>query len=73
VILRATHAAYVRTGEFDTAVDMGDAASQATFGAILVYGDARVGIAKDAARGIALVRDAFDQVGRCKLNRGNPC
>ena len=43
------------------AADMGDAASKATLGDFLVKGDARAGVAKDAARGLALVRQAVAQ------------
>ena len=43
------------------AVDLGDAPSKAAFGAILVDGNARAGVPKDAARGLALLREAVDQ------------
>ena len=44
---------------FQKAADLGDAASKATIGSFLVNGTN--GVAKDAARGIALVREAFAQ------------
>ena len=60
---------------FQRAADLGDAASKAALGAFLFNGDPRAGVAKDAARGLALVRQAFAegysqalfQVARCYL------
>jgi TPR repeat protein len=43
------------------AADLGDAASKAMFGKFLVCGDARAGVAKDAARGFKLLREAVEQ------------
>jgi len=40
------------------AAGMGDVESKATLGALLLHGDARAGVAKDAARGSELVREA---------------
>ena len=45
----------------EQAVDLGDAAAKATLGDILMDGDARYGVAKDAARGFTLSREAADQ------------
>jgi len=58
---------------FQKAADLGDAAAKATLGAMLLNGEA--GVAKDAARGFALSREAVDQgyglalfqVARCYL------
>jgi hypothetical protein len=46
---------------FQKAADLGDGASRATLGAFLVNGDARAGVAKDAARGFEMVRQAVAQ------------
>ena len=43
------------------AVDLGDAVAKAALGAFLVNGDAINGVAKDAARGFTLGREAADQ------------
>jgi TPR repeat protein len=45
----------------EKAADLGDAASEAIFGAFLVYGDPRAGVATDAVRGFALLRGAVEQ------------
>jgi TPR repeat protein len=58
---------------FHKAADLGDAASKDTLGAFLLHGDARAGIAQDAPRGFALLREAVElgyglalyQVARC--------
>jgi hypothetical protein len=42
-------------------VDLGHAAAKSTLGAFLVSGNARAGVAKDAARGFELARQAFAQ------------
>ena len=60
---------------FQKAADLGDAASKAKLGACLVDGDLCAGVAKDAPRGFALLREAVDQghslalyfVARCYL------
>jgi hypothetical protein len=44
---------------FHKAADLGDAGAKRALGAMLLNGDARAGIAKNAARGLALVRQAF--------------
>ena len=46
---------------FQKAADLGDAGSKAALGALLLTGDARAGVAKDAARGFALLSEAVDQ------------
>jgi len=46
---------------YQRAADLGDAASKATLGDFLVKGDARAGVAKDAARGFALVRETVEE------------
>jgi len=43
---------------YQKAADLGVTAAKATLGAMLLNGDARAGIAKDTARGLALVRQA---------------
>jgi len=58
------------------AAALGDAASKSTVGALLLDGDERAGVAKDAARGFELARQAFAQgfrpalynVARCYLS-----
>ena len=58
------------------AAALGDAASKSTVGALLLDGDERAGVTKDAARGFELVRQAFAQgfrpamfnVARCYLS-----
>jgi TPR repeat protein len=60
---------------FQKASDLGDAASKAALGTSLLSGHARAGVAKDAARGLALVREALElgyspalySVARCYL------
>ena len=60
---------------FQKAADLGNTASKAALGAMLVEGHARAGVAKDAARGFALSceavaegnRLALSQVARCYL------
>jgi len=46
---------------FDKAVDLGDAGSQYSLGCILMNGDVRSGVRKDAVRGFALLREAVEQ------------
>jgi len=46
---------------YEKAVSLGDAASKSNFGVMLINGDPSAGVAIDAARGFALVRQAFDQ------------
>jgi len=45
----------------EKAADLGDGPSKVTLGSMLVAGNALAGVAKDAARGIALLREAVDQ------------
>jgi len=46
---------------YQKAADMGDVASKARLGGFLVEGEARAGVAKDAAPGFVLLREAVDQ------------
>jgi hypothetical protein len=46
---------------FQKAADMGDAGAKSDLGSMLLDGDARAGVAKDAARGFQLVREAVEQ------------
>ena len=46
-------------GWLEKAADLGDAASRSSLGTILMNSDAYAGVALDAARGCALVREAF--------------
>jgi TPR repeat protein len=46
---------------FQKAADLGDAPSMAALGAVLMKGNARAGVAKDAVRGLALAREAVEQ------------
>jgi len=45
---------------YQKAADLGDAGSKCSLGYSLVYGDARAGVAKDAARGFKLAREAAE-------------
>ena len=45
----------------EKAADMGVAASEAVFGVFLVHADAQYGVAKDAARGFKLLREAVER------------
>jgi hypothetical protein len=46
---------------FQKAVSLGDTGAKAYLGAFLLEGDPRAGVAKDAARGFALSREAADE------------
>jgi hypothetical protein len=46
---------------YQKAADLGDDASKAALGNMLPDGDARAGVAEDAARGLALLREAADR------------
>jgi len=48
---------------FQKAADLGDADSKAKLGGFLVVGEPRAGVAKDAARGFGLLREAFVRSG----------
>ena len=45
---------------YQKAADMGDAVSEAFLGDLILHGDARAGLAKDASRGYALFREAVE-------------
>jgi len=61
---------------YQKAADLGDAAAKVKFGAFLMTGDPRAGVAEDAVRGLELFREADDQghdmalylVAQCYLN-----
>ena len=63
---------------YQKGVDLGDAASKAALGNIHLDGDPFAGVAKDAARGFTLLREAADQghslaqyfIAECYLTAG---
>jgi len=46
---------------YQKAADLGDVSAKASLGVFLLHGDARAGVAQDAARGFALLQEAVDQ------------
>jgi len=46
---------------YQKAADLGDAEAMAALGAFFLNGNARAGLAKDAARGLAFLRQAVDE------------